>query len=161
VLSSTVTFLAESIHKRVAGDVICQPRDPPSNKEEEFHEMNCEQSAPEGRTTEGVDHAHRWHPAKAERRGVNLVSIWDGRKSGAPEHERTRTWTLTVRSALLTLTARLCGYHQIRTCSDLSPSRRGRQPSHQMAPFLAPLAVGTRVLATIGPSRSGPCSPAG
>ena len=41
--------LSGGIHPQgVAANVICQPRDPPRNKEEEFHEMNREQSAAEG-----------------------------------------------------------------------------------------------------------------
>ena len=45
---------AGRIHsERVAGDVVCQTREPSSNKEEQLDEMNGEQGAPEGRREQG------------------------------------------------------------------------------------------------------------
>ena len=37
----------------VAGDIVCQTREPLSNKEEQLDEMNGEQGAPEGRREQG------------------------------------------------------------------------------------------------------------
>ena len=49
VLSST--DFAGRIHPEgAAGDVVCQPRGPSSDKEEQLDEMNGEQGAPERRT---------------------------------------------------------------------------------------------------------------
>ena len=66
----------------VAGDVVCQPRKPASNKEEKLDEMNGEQGAAEGRTAERGCSLIMLDKQGAQGRGVKIESsIWDDRKS--------------------------------------------------------------------------------